>query len=408
MEENNMTRKMVKKYLFRKKLFSIIFLTIIYGLAILNWISNKEIFIEAAENQEIGDFSNLENELNENLYAKMNFVEFYGLLQNIMGKKEFNNFSYVKDEGGFLQYASFFREPDDQVLEYALRVKRLQDKVESRGTKVFFVVPPGKYTNGHTLASGLPLNDPTPTVEQLLFYLNRLGIKTLNMNEYLPNSEISYDDLFFRTDHHWTIPGAFAGTKVFADFLKDNGLDLDPDNYYFNREYFTEATYKDIMLGSMGRTTGANFSGIEDFVALWPEYTGSYTREYWSETGSVFHVEGTFQESIMNTSYLTTQRSIYSDSMYSLYLDGLRVYEHIENNENPDGPSFFMIRDSYFSPVISFLMPTCGSIEAVWSLIDENVIDIDSYIDNNTYDYIVIEMYPYNIEDAAFNFCKEE
>ena len=68
----------------------------------------------------------------------------------------------------------------------------------------------------------------------------------------------------------------------------------------------------------------------------------------------------------------------------------------------------FMIRDSYFSPVISFMIPMCGQIDAIWSLEEMEELDIEQYIRDNRFDCIIIEMYPYNIGDDAFQFFKDE
>ena len=40
---------------------------------------------------------------------------------------------------------------------------------------------------------------------------------------------------------------------------------------------------------------------------------------------------------------LLKKEDIYSDSQYSVYLNGLRYYECIKNNSNPDGKKMLMI-----------------------------------------------------------------
>ena len=110
----------------------------------------------------------------------------------------------------------------------------------------------------------------------------------------------------------------------------------------------------------------------------------------------------------MNKSALLDQSDLYTGSQYALYLNELRIYEKIINYENTDGSKIFMIRDSYFSPVISFMMPMCGEIDAIWSLEESEQLNIENYVKENKFDYIIIEVYPYNINDAAFNFFKGE
>lgn len=400
------------KYILKKKLFAVVFLIAVYAFSAVNLVHSLEPLKEfLISSRQEGSFSvaALETEINENLYQKMNFIETYALAQVLMDKREYNNFSSIKDEDGFLHYASFFREDDNRIFEYAMRVKRLKDYAEKKGTRVLFAVAPSKYIPGVTrLRKGLPPNDPNPTVDELLFYLNRLGVEVLDYRETIPNQKVDYQASFFRTDHHWTIPAAFDAAVQLVEKIRDAfGEDLDPEHYYTDISNYTAVTYKKQMLGSMARKTGAVFCGLEDFTALWPRFEGDFERkcyvgDVWSE------YEGSFEQALMDKEILTDRHDIYSDSLYSLYLDGLSNYEHIVNRENLDGSSFFFIRDSYFSPVMSFLMPMCGKIEAVWSLEETEELDIEAIIRENTYDYIVIEVYPYNIESLAFNYFKEE
>ena len=161
------------------------------------------------------------------------------------------------------------------------------------------------------------------------------------------------------------------------------------------------------MFGSMGRRTGANFCGVDNFTALWPRFPGQYYRESMRDNGQLLTYEGSFEETLMNTDALSAQKSIYSDSQYALYLDVIRPYEKVINEENPEGCRIFMVRDSYFSPVITFLTPMCGEIDAIWSLEKVEGLNIERYVKENEFDYIIVEVYPYNINGEAFNFFKK-
>lgn len=405
------------RYLLRKRIFAVVFLVTIFCFSILNFVHSyeplKEKLIEivnAKEEFSVKRVVELETTITDNLYGRMNYIEAYGYIQKLLDKREFNNFNSIKDEYGYLQYASFYREEDTRLFEYSMRIKRLQDYVKTSDTKVLFVVPPGKYDKNETkLRIGMPINDPNWIVDEMMFYLNRLGVETLDLRQSIPNEELSYEEAFFKTDHHWTIPAAFYATCEVVDKINDSfGENLDPQGYYTDIKNYDIVTYRSGMLGSMGRKTGANFSGIEDFTALWPRFEGDYTRESMMQGGQSNKKQGSFIEVLMESSVLTDKTDIYSDSQYSLYLNGLRIYEKIVNEENPEGSKIFMIRDSYFSPVISFLMPMCGQIDAIWSLEDTRELDIESYVKENEFDYIIIEVYPYNINSSAFNFFKED
>lgn len=398
----------MKKFLMRKYIYTILFLVTIFGFAGVNLMHSYEPLREILTGKDI-TVAAIDSAITENLYGRMKFIETYGFIQVLLDKRECNDFTYIKDEDGYLHYASFYREEDTRLFEYALRVKRLQDYVEQSGTRVLFVVPPGKYNKKYTeFRTGMPVNDPSYIVDEMMFYLNRMGVETLDLREHMPNEGMAFEDMFFKTDHHWTIPAAFNAAGILTDKFKESfDEDLDPDGFYMDISNYEIVTYHSGMLGSMGRKTGVNFCEVEDFTALWPKFSGQFTRESMMDAGYHEEQEGSFDEVLMSTNVLTRNSDIYSDSQYSLYLDGLRIYEKIVNEEKPDGCSIFFVRDSYFSPVMAFLAPMCGEIDAIWSLEETDELDIETYLKENTFDYVIIEIYPYNINSSAFNFFRE-
>ncbi len=412
-----------KIYLLRKNIFAVLFLIVVFGYAGLNawygagaWAEAvryhlaEGITLETAPQTISRTVAGLDESIIASMYGRMEFIETYSYIQVLLDKREFNNFSYIKDEDGYLHYASFFREDTNDMEEYAKRLKRLQDWVEPNGTKVLFFVTPGKYVRGETdFRTGMPINNPDNIVDEMLFYLNRYGVETVDCRKYIPNDSLTVQDAFFKTDHHWTIPAAFAATQVLVEQIEEKfGVDLDPDDYYMNPAQYESVVYHKGMLGSMGRKTGANFSGLEDFEALWPKFENHYDRVCMGVTDQTQHFQGITEESLMDTGVLLEHKDIYSDSQYSLYLNGLRPYERIINEDNPDGCRIFAIRDSYFSPMIVFLAPMCGQIDAIWSLEESHMLDIETYVKENEFDYIIMEIYPYNINENAFNFFKED
>lgn len=412
-ETNNL-----KQYLIRKKVFTVIFLVLLFVYAAYNMCLNHSAYSDSIKNTwthiadrgriKQSDIAGVENTLNTEVWGRMNFLETYSYCQVLMDKREYGNFKYIKDETGSLHYASFFRESETDCFEYALRIKRLKDFVEKDGTEVLFVVAPTKYVaKDSELRAGLPVNNPQVIVDELLFYLNRLGIDTLDMNLYIPGEKVSYEDAFFKTDHHWTIDAAYEASKILVDELNNKyGYDLNSDKY-LNDDSYRKATYIAGMLGSMGRGCGAGFSGIDDFEAYFPNFDNNYSREFLEAGGRMVKKEGDSLDTIIVPSMLKNE-DIYSDSQYSVYLNGLRQYEKIVNMDNPDGKKFFMIRDSYFSPVITFMAPMCGEIHAMWSLEDRDELDIETYIRENKFDCIIMEIYPYNINDEAFRFFMDK
>lgn len=413
----------VKIYILRKKIFTILFLLVLFSYSGINaWYGYEEwgeeveecladgITLETAPDVLAKIVSELDESIIENMYGRMEFIETYSYMQVLLDKREVSNFSYIKDEDGYLHLASFFREDSNNMERYAKRVKRLKEWVEPNGTKVLFFVTPGKYVRGETnFRTGMPIDDPNNLVDELLFYLNRYGVETLDGRKFFPNEDLSVQDAFFKTDHHWTVPAAFEATQMLVAYMNETfHAGLDPDGFYMDPAQYESVTYRRGMLGSMGRKTGANFSGLEDFEALWPKFECHYDRQYLDTMEETERVRGTTREALMDTDVLLVNQDIYVESQYSLYLDGLRPYERIINEDNPEGCKILAIRDSYFSPMIVFLAPMCGQIDAIWALEESDQLDIERYVKQNEFDYIIVEIYPYNIvNEGAFNFFRK-
>lgn len=413
-------------YMLRKRIFTVLFLVVLFGYSGINALHGYPAWLDAvedtwkdqeAEQGPVPDadrlselVADLDAGIVENMYHRMDFIETYSWLQVLLDKREVNNFSYIKDEKGFLHYASFFREDDERIPEYARRVKRLQDCVADRGTKVIFFVTPGKYIKGESvLRRGLPVNDPDTVVDELLFYLNRFGVETIDGRMFFPNDELSGEEAFFRTDHHWTIPAAFYASQVFVEEVKARfGDDWDPGHYYMDRANYDSVVYRRGMFGSMGRKTGANFCDVEDFEAYWPKFTRYYERGSMGINDEMEELSGDTTEALMDVGILSKGEDIYSDSQYFLYLDGIRPYEKIINTDNPEGYKVCAIRDSYFSPMIVFMMPMWGELHAIWSLEESDRLDIEDFVKDNEFDYIIVEIYPYNINEESFRFFEED
>ena len=124
-------------YLLRKKLFALLFLLVIPAFSLWNFLSARKTLTEEARVKFLqvpqGPYTahqaitGMENTISENFQGRMNFVEGYSYIQTLLGKEEYNNFTYIKDQDGFLHYSALFREPDREVPVYTARLRRLQD-----------------------------------------------------------------------------------------------------------------------------------------------------------------------------------------------------------------------------------------------------------------------------------------
>ena len=410
----------MKHFFIKKYIFAGIFLLILFTFGIANFMYQyDEMNITFQKYNKITNqtdvkklISKVEGTANEELLGKINFIETYGYIQQLMGKSEIDNFTYGKDKNGFLNYASFYKEDDEKLMEYAKQVRRLKESVESKGTKTLFINPPGKYVkNSSIYDKGFPINDTTQSQDEFLLYLHNNGVDTLDLRKPILESGLPYEKLFYKTDHHWTIEAAFiAFCAIVEDMESRCGVKLDPNKFYRDLNNYKTYYYPQSMLGSMGRNSGINYSGLDDFTLIIPKFETDLIYETENQEREKKRREGSFDKSILEVNVIydsSTSSKIYSLSKYDAYIS-VNPWDKITNNKNKDGPKILCIRDSYFSPTLSFLSPLCSEIHMIWPLASSNKMDIEEYLEENDFDYVFIELYPHNVNEEAFTFFKSE
>ena len=99
-------------------------------------------------------------------------------------------FDVVKDKDGYLHGGNFWTGFGDDTKELAVRVRRLADAMEERGTKVGFVLPPMKVVRQQAAYTRIPYNDFTEQADSLLRWLRYYSVPYLDLRESLKRRQI--------------------------------------------------------------------------------------------------------------------------------------------------------------------------------------------------------------------------
>lgn len=402
----------MKRFFGKKYIFAVIFFIGILVFTGWNLLNGREVFRELKEEfvkitsvEELEQWiRTAETELAEEIDDGMVFTEIYGAIQNLLMKKEYNGFSYVKEDDGMIYYASVAASQEDY-LTYALRVKRAMEAAKQQGAETLFVLPPSKILYGISkMEESLPVNDKNAAQDEMLLALAQCGVPALDLRDMCRESGLTAEDLFYKTDHSWTTEAAFLAAGEIAERIRTlYGDDWDPEGYYCNRENYEAVTYQGATIGSFGRDTGVIYAGYDDYTVLTPKFD---TRFIWYNMEKKEEKKGSFA-SVFVTAKAEEHQERYGNPGNHIYLEGIVSRDRIENPDNPDGPKILCLRDSYFSPVASFLAPMCSSMDMVWARRRQNDIDYEALILEEEYDYLLIENYPYNLNDEAFDYFRE-
>jgi hypothetical protein len=385
-----------------------VFLSFTIANAVSGWSATRDNLFALVDSKSMDEaeqkMSDLESDVVDNILEREKFIDTYTYLQVLLGKEESGGFDKVKDKHGVLNYTSFYPVDTLPMQEYALRVKRLSDSVSENGSQVFAVNPPSLYLRGKMDYSvGLPFLNNNYLQDAYLYHLQSLGIHYLDLRETLKGHDILPEDYFFRTDHHWKIETIFAAFGDIVEMMDDYyDTNLDSDNFYKDISNYNTVLYPAAYLGSMGRSSGIAFSGIDDFTLIWPKFQTDFVFDY----GHV-HLEGDFEKALISKSHFSTDDPYGSYGLYGAYLGGNPNVGVITNRLKPEAPSLLIINDSFGTPLATFLALLFSEVTVIWPTAD-NPIDIEDYLRQHTFDFIMIEQYEGNLNnEKAFSYFKE-
>ena len=220
------------------------------------------------------------------------------------------------------------------------------------------IIPSSSAIWADRLPAGAPTADEFSLIDQMYF---QSGASTIDMAGAL--AAHSGEDIYYRTDHHWTSLGAFYGANAIFEAMSLDPLDLDD---------YQKTTVTDQFFGTTFSTSGVRW------VA--PDSIDTYVSGEGLKVTSWFVSE-------------PSEGSLYVDSFlevkdkYSYFLGGRQPLCVIENPQ-VDGPKVLVIRDSYSDSLAPFLTERFSEVH----LFDprNNLSSVKDYVADNGIDSVLV------------------
>lgn len=173
---------------------------------------------------------------------------------------------------------------------------------------------------------------------------NDSGVSFVNLLEPFQTYTANGDQLYYKTDHHWTSLGAYRAYQLICQSM---GLEATPEDQ-FNIE-----SYPDFY--------GTTYSGS----AYW--FTAPDNIELWenkNHTEDSITVEITEGQTTTESDSLFYKEHLSEDDKYPVYLDGNQPFERITNKNAPEG-KLIVIKDSFAHCLVPFLADNYSEIVMV-------------------------------------------
>jgi len=240
---------------------------------------------------------------------------------DILLQKQTINGVYLGEDGYLIEQ----HRPEDYPPELVEKKLTLLDRLVERWDMKVMLVP----TADNILTEKLPQNAPYFNQAEFLAQIKeRVGVRNY-IDVYSALERHAEQNIYYKTDHHWTSQGAFYG---YAEWLKSVGQVPAVPN--INRR---EAVSEDF-LGTLHSRINLPMEGetIEYF----------YDTEEWPVT--VKYENGRVRDTFYEEKYLDTK------NQYGYFLDDNHAFIEISTS-NQNGKTLFVIKDSYANCTIPLL-----------------------------------------------------
>ena len=210
----------------------------------------------------------------------------------------------------------------------------------------------------------------------LLSRLSNAGFTVLDLRDNIREEKLSTKDLFYRTDHHWTVPAGFWAAKHMANTLNQT-CNYSIDLNLYNPNNYTFIEHPNYWIGEQGQLVSKAYIGKDDYTVVKPNFPTRYLLKEYSS-----YVEGTFDDFIYQDQI---DNHIETDSALH-YAYRLRSSINLDIN---DGKILF-ICDSYGHVTEPFLSLGVHQIDRYQPRDDYFPEGLRNHILANNYDTVII------------------
>lgn len=329
----------------------------------------------------------IETGLTESFWLKEKYIDLYGLVERLLGRTYIRDVNpslvVVKDNHEQLQFLTFSADYTEEVE----KIDKLNKIVQKSNTPLLYVQTPLKIIEGFTQLPSSVQDWSTENTDKLLQALEDKGVDYLDLRQSIIEDGLNLEELFYKTDHHWTTHTAFWAMEQVVEKLENEyGMVLDIEKNYTDISNYKATEYPNSFLGSQGRRVGRFYTGVDDYTLLTPLFDTNYNVEI-HKSDSVTSYEGDFEETIIKTNLLDENESVYTNR-YAAYFGGDYPEVRIENRNKAAGHKVLIIKDSFALPFSAFL----STMFAETRLLDLRYYDADkleSYIEEYNPDVVL-------------------
>ena len=345
-----------------------------------------------------------ENDFKTNLFLRNEIIELQGFTQRIIG----NNAVEDPELGSVIRnnWGQLTSLPGSGTFDvFRSNLTTITDACAENGIKQIYAQAPFKILPDYEMEQLPPgfSTEANRNADSFISMMDSRGVDVFDFRTYLQSQkEIPVEEIFFRTDHHWTIQSAFKAFSGFVEYMSNEYDFCTEDDVQFltNKDNYNFITMEDCYLGSWGRRTGVMYAGVEDFTYITPAFDTNFSIK--RVAGEAFYeAGGSFYDVIMSPKRVEKDKfgpsqeelaagfgtnGIYTD-LYSVYMDGFTAEMQMINHNTDSDKKILIFHDSFGFPFSSFMALSAKETRVI-DLRNWNE-DIKQYISDFQPDFVI-------------------
>ena len=301
----------------------------------------------------------LDGAINENIWHADELGQVNATLQYALGKRLVvtGSAQMVRLNGGYL----YDLQEEQSMADAAEEILDLRESLPEGMPFLFVYEHPTVYDPAMLPAGYDVLDYGEEAADEVTGCLRGGGVPVIDSRDVLTQSGYPLDSFLMRTDQHWSSFAALVMTRPVAEWLRDEaGLPLDPELLDVDR--FETETLERLFLGRYGQRVGVRNIAPDDIHLFWPDYPTEITRHTVRPTYET-DAEGSFREAVIRWDRLERGEGGWNTSAYGDY--GLSDITDRLTNANAPRARILIFKDSYSSPIASFLSLAASDVYAV-------------------------------------------
>nr|MBQ4318109.1 hypothetical protein [Clostridia bacterium] len=308
-----------------------------------------------------------------------------------------------KDSNRMLQVVY---EESSQLETYIKNMTKLKDVCGDSGAELLYVQTPFKVIEGYTVLPEGKEDYANANADNFLSGIEAAGIRTLDLRDTILDA-MNPEDIFYRTDHHWTTEAAFWGYTEIVKYLKNElkWSDVDPDGFLTDKNNYTFETRENFYVAHLGNEFAGPVVGIDDFTLIYPNFSSRF--RFTNDMNGIHTVSmGGFYNIMYAQRYLegTDPRVL---NRYGACLNGDQAHYIFENTSDGlklSDKKVLVVKDSFANAVNPFLALTFKNFEVI-DLRHFKISTLSDYVEKNGFD-LVMFIYNPNLYTKSSNMFR--